>query len=58
MVTKTDFLDAIWHAPDALWNLIAPILGTNKTTRHRRLFGTSAAMRKSALPGNGKPWMR
>ena len=30
MATKTDSLDTIWHAPDALWNLIAPILGPEK----------------------------
>ena len=30
MATKTDSLDTIWHTPDALWKLIAPILGPEK----------------------------
>jgi len=30
MATKTDSLDTIWHAPDELWALIAPILGPEK----------------------------
>ena len=46
MAPKTDSLDPIWHTPDALWNLIAPILGPEKQpgtvgrppTPHRVLF--------------------
>ena len=34
MATKTDSLDTIWRTPDALWALIAPILGPRQTTRH------------------------
>ena len=30
MATKTDSLATIWHTPDALWALIAPILGPDK----------------------------
>ena len=30
MATKTDSLDTIWRTPDALWALIAPILGPDK----------------------------
>ena len=30
MATKTDSLAPIWHTPDALWKLIAPILGPEK----------------------------
>ena len=30
MATKTPSLDTIWRTPDALWNLIAPILGPEK----------------------------
>ena len=30
MATKTDSLDPIWRTPDALWDLIAPILGPDK----------------------------
>ena len=30
MATKTDSLDTIWRTPDALWKLIAPILGPDK----------------------------
>lgn len=30
VATKTPSLDTIWHTPDALWNLIAPILGPKK----------------------------
>ena len=30
MATKTDSPAPIWHAPDALWALIAPILGLDK----------------------------
>ena len=30
MVTKTPILETIWHAPDDLWELIAPILGPDK----------------------------
>ena len=46
MAPKTDSLDPIWHTPDALWNLIAPILGPEKqpgtvgrpSTPHRVIF--------------------
>lgn len=31
MATKTHSLDTIWHTPDALWKLIAPILGPEKS---------------------------
>ena len=30
MATKTDSQPPIWHTPDALWKLIAPILGPEK----------------------------
>ena len=30
MATKTNSPDTIWQTPDALWKLIAPILGPDK----------------------------
>ena len=30
MATKTDSLETIWHAPDALWEQMAPIVGPEK----------------------------
>ncbi len=32
MSTKTS-VDTMWHIPDDLWSLIAPILGAGETTR-------------------------
>ena len=39
MATKTNSPDTIWQTPDALWKLIAPILGPDKPTRHHRTPG-------------------
>ena len=39
MATKTPSPETIWRTPDALWKLIAPILGPDQTTRHGRTPG-------------------
>lgn len=58
MATKTDSLDTIWRTPDALWALIAPILGPDKppgtvgrpATPNRVLFDAIIFVLRSGCP--------
>ena len=63
MATKTDSPDPIWHTPDALWNLIAPILGPEKqpgtvgrpSPPHRVLFDAMIFVLRSGCPWQAIP---
>ena len=63
MATKTDSLAPIWHTPDALWKLIAPILGPEKqpgtvgrpATPNRVLFDAIIFVLRSGCQWQGIP---
>jgi len=63
MATET-LLATIWHTPDELWSLIAPVLGPEKApgtpgrpaVPYRRIFdGISHNLRQSRRLGNREP---
>ena len=63
MATKTDSLAPIWHTPDALWKLIAPILGPEKqpgtvgrpATSNRVIFDAIIFVLRSGCQWQGIP---
>ena len=63
MATKTDSQPPIWHTPDALWKLIAPILGPEKppgtvgrpATPNRVLFDAIIFVLRSGCQWQGIP---
>ena len=63
MATKTDSPETIWHTPDALWKLIAPILGPEKqpgtvgrpSTPNRVLFAAMIFVLRSGCQWQALP---
>ena len=63
MATKTDSQSPLWHTPDALWKLIAPILGPDKppgtvgrpATPNRVIFDAIIFVLRSGCQWQGIP---